>query len=260
MKNNFTHLIIADWNGYNFKRRKKFGKNKINCGLLPLLDSISQYTSGREFKVTLVITYSEHVKYGFFSFKRKVTPKAEYYVLQEKFPFIENIIFKDNLGMDLGSYNRGLQELEKNKYIGEVILMNSSVRGPQDNNWLEKYSLLYNQNDDIGICGITMNSHNTNLTPMKFSPHIQSFFIYTDTVKLANIFDGKLPSPDVSADQKGKLIEDGEIGISHTCLKLGYGLRCSSFPDFIYYLGDEWKIPVGDIRKKKEYKQLANQI
>lgn len=124
--------------------------------------------------------------------------------------------------MDFGSYNCGLRELEENEYVGEVILMNSH--------------------------------------PCEVSPHIQSFFIYTDTVKLTNIFDWKLPSPDVSADQKVKLIEDGEIGISYKCLKLGYGLRCSSLPEFIYYLGDKWKITVGDIRKKKEYKHLANQI
>ena len=104
-------------------------KNKINCGLLPFLDRISQYISGRKFKVTLIISYSGYVKYSFFL--KKFTLKSEYYFCKKKFPFIENVIFKDNLGMDFGSYNCGLRELEENEYVGEVILMNSSVRGPR---------------------------------------------------------------------------------------------------------------------------------
>jgi hypothetical protein len=266
MTNDKVHIVLVDWNGYKLRRTKYLGENTIKCGLGPLLKRIDKYESGVDFEISLIINFTER-----FSFKNKLRnflseksalPKSKYQSLKGKYPFIKNIYFRDeNVGMDLGAYNFGLEKIIKENFEGDVIFMNSSVIGPQKNNWLREYKKLFHEFPNIGLCGITANSHATvtNETKSQFMPHVQSFFLYTKTELLKKVFSNKLPGSDL-ADDKIKLIMEGEIGISQNFLLAGYAIRTSAFPDFVYKVGDDWVIPEGELRFNKKYRKIANRM
>lgn len=186
-----------------------------------------------------------------------------YRELAEVYPFVTDVIFRSNNGMDIGAYDTGLQYLKEQNYDGDVILMNSSVSPPKQQYWLEKYNRLFHETPNTGACGITLNSHNTCLKPPLFMPHIQSFFIYSTMKVISHVFPkGIYTEKDETLLSEGKdnLVAKYEIGISQAMLEAGYGIRSSAFPDFLYFKGEQWSIPEGDIRFKKEYRALVNQM
>lgn len=260
-----VNIILVDFNDYRLRRKKKLGDKVIRCGLKRVLDRLNKVKPGIDFDLHLIINCSKNKR----SFKwynvslwltnfRKPSNKT-YRSLQGIYPFINGVYFRSNIGMDIGAYNYGLQILRDRNYEGDVLFMNSSVMGPRRDNWLIDYRKLFGSIENTGLCGITLNSHNTSLPSPVFTPHVQSFFIYTNTEVLAKVFGSELPGCLISSD-KNKLINEGEIGISKKVIDADYSIRCSAFPHFNYQNGDDWTIPQGDIRLIREYKEYANQV
>jgi hypothetical protein len=112
---------------------------------------------------------------------------------------------------------------------------------------------------DIGLCGITINPKTKNLVENDFSPHVQSFFLYTNMSVLQRVFPANLSGYNIKNDRLS-LILNGEIGISKMILNAGYSITSISFPDYFYKKRNTWSLPFEEIRYKKEFKQFANRI
>lgn len=263
MKN--VSIILVDWNGYKLRRKKKLGENVVHCGLGRLLEKINRVKSGVPFDLHLVInTNIEEQKSEWYhrylpSGKNKNTPRKTYIGLKNKYDFIKNVYFRDNTGMDIGAYNYGIEILKSNNYEGDVLFMNSSVRGPENDNWLQNYQNLFNGSPKTGLCGITLNSELLNRDERVFMPHVQSFFLYTNMGVIKKLFENGFPGGSITSS-KFSLIYEGEIGISRAVLDSGLGITSSAFPEFNFQKGDKWTIPEGDIRFKKEFSDFANNV
>ncbi len=140
--------------------------------------------------------------------------------------------------------------------------MNSSVRGPDYQYWLLRYSILFHRKPNIGLCGISMNSLTTHISEKEFRPHVQSFYIFTNINVLKAVFPNHLPGALSQLNDKKRIIFEGEIGLSQGILDYGYGICCSSCPSFVYFKGKQWEIPFGDWRYKynRAYRWFVNKI
>ncbi len=252
--------MLVEWNGYPLSRKKKLGENKIICGIGPLLKGLSGAVAGVDFDLHLVVNCSEGKPFYKFSPLKKHYRKnrAAYVGLKDKYDFIKSVTFRGNDGMDIGAYNDIYSKLVAEGCDGHILFMNSSVLAPKREGWLKSYQAVFDRSVSLGACGISMNSHNTNLSPPEFMPHIQSFFIYTSFNVMEKVFPNAFPTGGNTQD-KITLIESGEIGISTALLESGYGITSMAFPDFEYNKGDKWLIPEGDLRFEKKYRAIANQ-
>ena len=236
-------IILMDWGGYPLYREKVIGQKVITCGIGPLLENMKKYKAGFPVDVILVINDAKD--------------RDTYRELQQKYPFIGQIIFRDNIGFDFGAYNAGWQCLKKANWGGDVVFMNSSARGPYHKRWLLLYSRLFHSSG-VGLCGATLNSHRTNAQPKIFQPHVQSFFMYTSVTVLVKVFPGDLPASNLT--NRGDIVLNGEIGFSRAILDAGYGIRCKLFKRFVYFNGKPWTIVAGDTRYKEKFEKFANKI
>jgi len=273
--NNKLKIILVEWQKYPLKRSKKLGENTIQCGLGPLLENIAKYESGIELDVTLIITDVNNSTYYFIkiifkllanilklnkqSFLSEIHGFLKYKNLKYKYPFIKNIYYKDNIGFDIGAYNYGYNILKKSGYDGDIVFMNSGLAGPCEDNWLSKYSNQFSKRKDVGLCGISMNPMNTKIEGSPFSPHVQSFFLYTQMKIMLDVFPENLPGSFIKNDRTS-IITEGEIGISQAVLNAGYSITCTAEPLFFYKHGVHWDIPYEELRYKKEYSKYANTI
>ena len=275
-------IILVDWIEYPLYRQKKLGhlsENTISCGLGSILEKMAKYSAGIDYEVTLIITglnspIYEYCAKAYRAIRHYLLPKKYsnekvnfykekkilYETLVKKYPFIKQLIFKNNTGQDIGAYNYGYQLLKKNNYQGDVVFMNSSLEGPNENGWLLKYRGQFLKDETIGLCGITINPTTSNLVEENcFSPHVQSFFLYTNMSVLNRVFHTNLPGYNIKSGRIF-LVMNGEIAISTAVLEAGYGITSIASPDCIYKKGDSWYLPYEQIRFKKEFRQFANRI
>lgn len=251
-RNDRVVLIINDFADYPLFREKILFRNVVKCGIGNLFENMTKYRAGLEYDIILIINFSND---------RETKRKQDLYLsLQEKYPFIKKVIFRDNTGFDFGSYNMGYRYLIDIDYEGDVLFMNSSVRGPHNDYWLLKYSYLFNRKRNIGLCGISLNSHTTHVEKSEFKPHVQSFFMYTNMKILKRIFDGILPGADITTGAHSDVVSAGEIGFSQRFIDNGYGICSALFRNFVYYKGSRWVIPFGDTRFNDIYHPFANKI
>lgn len=244
-------IILAEWGKYPLKREKVFGKNIIKCGLLRVLENMLTHPGGERFEVRIVITDCDN------------STKLKYQSLIKNYSFIEDVSFRDNQGQDIGSYNFAYQRLLKENYNGNVIFMNSSVRGPLKRDWLKNYLALFHSDTQIGLCGITLNNQNYfsfSKSYLPKNPHVQSFFLLTEISLLKEVFPtGSLSG--FNQESKKALIKSGEIGISTAFLNKGYKICCKAYPEFIYQNGDLWTIPLkANFRKRKKFSKIINTL
>jgi hypothetical protein len=243
-------IIVADFGNYSLYREKNIHGNVIKCGIGNLFENMTKFKAGAYFDVILVINLSDNTE----------EKKSVYNLLQEKYPFIEKVIFRDNTGHDFGAYNRGYEYLRSIDYKGDVLFMNSSSSGPSHDYWLLKYLYLFHRKKQIGLCGSSINSSNTNLTPAPFKPHVQGFFMYTNVETLTDVFNDSLPGSDITSGGHIDVIVKGEIEFSQRIIDNGYGICSMLFDHFIYYKGSKWNVPFGDTRYNEIYNQFANKI
>ena len=227
----------------------------MKCGLGRVLHNLHKYDAGLEFEIVLVINKQNRKRFWF----KRQNNESTYLCLKNIYPSLKEVYFRNNDGFDIGAYAFGLKKLQLTGYEGDVVLMNSSVSGPSQSGWLLKYHSLFHSAPDIGLCGCSLNSRNTNITPAPFMPHVQSFFLYSKMKIFQDLFPQGLSGANIQ-DDKIQLILEGEIEISTRILNSGYSICCSSFPNFLYRNGDKWTIPEGDFRCMKEYSHLANCI
>jgi hypothetical protein len=241
-------IVLADWAGYPLFRQRTLWTHRIECGSGRILENMERYQAGVPFDVILVING-----------KDPFNPASAYQALSKRHAFIEKVLFRDNTGFDIGAYNHGFQLLKNSQYQGDVLFMNSTLEGPSHDGWLLKYQKLFDQHEHTGLCGISMNSHNTNADRWVFMPHVQSFFLYTTMQVLQHVFADALCGAEV-VDNRQTLIAEGEIGISQNILRAGYGIACLAFEDFFYTENGSWDVPEGDLRTKAEFREFANRI
>ncbi|MDD3906131.1 MAG: rhamnan synthesis F family protein [Candidatus Omnitrophica bacterium] len=248
-----VRIVLNDFIDYPLRRRKAIFRRKFWCGIGCLLENMSRFKAGADFKVILVINSS-----GGPEMKEK---KLLYSSLRRKYPFILDIIFRDNSGFDFGAYDAGYRYLKATGYSNDIIFMNSSAIGPSDDHWLSQYSdLFHDKPKNIGLCGISLNSHTTHLEKKEFKPHVQSFFIYTSMNVMSRVFGDSLAETVPALSEKLDIISAGEIGFSWKVIEAGYGITSKLFKDFVYYKDAEWTVPCGDMRFTKKYNHLANHI
>ena len=250
-----TKIILATLINDDFCRLRTLGQNTISCGLFSLIGNLAKHNAGVDFDLTLVINRkladneNEEIK-------RKIEICDH---LPQEYDFIKQVLHHNNQGSDLGAYDAGYQYLKASDYDGDVLFMNTSLSGPSQDYWLLKYHTLFHKHQDVGLCGISLNSHDTNIiNNPPFKPHVQSFFLYTTMKALKKVFPANLDG--YNSQNKLEIIENGEIGMSQRILDAGYSIVCYNFPFFFYKSGMEWIIPLGDLRGFKEYRELANKI
>ena len=250
-------IILTDWAGYPFKRVKRLGDNKVKCGIGRILKNMARFDPGLNFDCTLVVNDIESQSNVSWFFKRN---EQSYLQQLKKFNFLRNVYFRGNDGFDFGAYDFGLKKLYALAYEGDVVFMNSSVAGPFHDGWLLKYKKLFEKYEKTGLCGITLNSgYRDKMGFYIFAPHVQSFFFYTTTKVLRDVFPDGLCGIDEKND-KDLLILNGEVGQCRKILEAGYGICCSAFPDFFYRHGDAWTIERTDIRYNNKYEKYANRL
>ncbi|MCB9799757.1 MAG: hypothetical protein H6757_03235 [Candidatus Omnitrophica bacterium] len=245
-------IVMVDYDAYPLYRFKKLGSNTIACGLGRLLDHMARYRAGVPFEVLLVINATSPAE------------KSIYPPLKEKYPFIREVLFHDNTGMDFGAYNVGYQYYLHQNYSGEMAFINSSAGGPCEDGWLLKYHHLFNRNHKTGLCGASMNSHLgshiEDLPGLTFMPHVQAYFFYSRMEILKNIFEKQLPGAELKNPSKNERVEQSEAVLSRNVLEAGYGISCALFDDFIYFQGSPWKIPYVDYRRRLVFRPFASKI
>lgn len=259
-------IILNEWEGYPFFREKDLDGNIVECGIGRLIQNIRKFDSGVNFQIYLIVnTMWGRKKYILHKLGLSRSDEAhlkkwnDFLQIKEENSFIEELIYRNNIGQDLGAYNCGYQILKKSGYQGDVVFMNSSLNGPLSDGWLKKYQDQFYSHPKMGLTGISINSHNSNLNPNKFDPHVQSFFLYTNMDVLKNIFPRRLPGINITY-QKKDIIDQGEIGISRKVLNEGYGLSCRFFDDYVYFKGDPFSKPEGDLRYKGPFAHQANKL
>jgi hypothetical protein len=245
-------IILNDFAQFPLYREKKILGSTIKCGIGNLFKRISKFKAGAEFGIILVINSTDD--------RETIKKKGIYVALERKYRFIEKIIFRDNVGFDFGAYNTGYQYLKSAGYKDDVLFMNSSVRGPYNNYWLLKYTYLFHRDKNIGLCGISINSHATHLKNNLFRPHVQSFFMYTNMNVLTKVFNDSLQGADINSKVPADIVSGGEIKFSERIIDHGYGICSKLFDDFIYFKGNAWTIPSGDTRFDEKYNYFANKI
>jgi hypothetical protein len=250
-----TKIVLATLINDDFCRLKKLAQNTVSCGLLTILGNMNRYNAGRDFEVILVVNKrAEDAQDQQIQNKISVCNS-----LPQEYGFVKQVLYHDNSGTDVGAYNLGYQYLKEITYAGDVLFMNTSLSGPSEDYWLLKYYVAFHKYPDVGLCGISMNSHDTNMSGNPpFKPHVQSFFLYTSMSVLTDVFPENLSG--FRSQEKLDVIENGEIGISAKVLEKAYSIVCYNFPFFYFKTGTEWIIPFGELRGLRQYHELANKI
>lgn len=234
-------IVLVDWAGYPLMRKKTIVRKIIRCGVGRILKSMNTYRAGLPFKVILIVNT---VPTPWDRVQRRMNA---YCRLKATYSFIESVHFRDNEGWDIGAYDFGYKLLLGHGYTGDVVFMNSSVSGPHKDGWLQKVRTQFRRHENVGLCGISMNSHNTVRYPRNFAPHVQSFFLFSNMQILKTGLGSSL-LPKRKLKDRLDIIERGEIRISTRILNGGFAITSAMFPDFTYRRGDAWTIPWGDIR------------
>lgn len=267
-------VVLVEWAAYPLERDKEVGDQLVRCGLGRTLEAMKRCDAGLPLEVTVIINRADEPMEATdvlgkardrlrrllrIDPQRRVARRMRVYAdLRNRYSFIEAVHFRDNRGQDFGAYDFGYRLLRKAGYEGEVLFMNSSVSGPHEANWLRKYQDQFRRHDKVGLCGISLNSHDTSRSPEPFAPHVQSYFLFTNMQVLEHALGAQLLG--TNATHKLDVIAQGEIGISARVLDAGYRITSPTFPDFAYRRGDRWLIPYGDQRFQRKLRTPPNSI
>ncbi len=242
-----VYVCVHEWGGYPIIRRKTLKEGiTFICGLKAQLMRYEQERKNR--LVELTVTMSDSNKCKDLDYIKKHS---------------DNLIEVSNVGMDFSGYASFHKRIRGN-LNSYVILSNSSVEISQDN-FLDGYIKYMENNPDVGILGISYSTKMyQTLIRRNFTPHIQSFFLFTTIDVLNEIVEnnqGHFPGENIS--NKRLLIRKGEIGLSTLALKLGYNLAVV-FPTtgkpFKFVNQSQWDKPLGDIRLKIDCPNRINPI
>jgi hypothetical protein len=259
---NPVQVILATWAGYPLERVKTLSAG-WHCGVRPVLENMRRCASGVPFNLILVVNAASEEQ------------KSVYRHLKQEFAFVRKVVFRSNVGFDFGAYDEGYRLLKSERYSGDVVFMNCACNGPKKDGWLLAYWRIFHaKGQNVGAVGASTFAYAGQHVPagirrrirkMKklpilgkayakyalkgyFSPHLQSYFIYTSMAVLADAFPDTLPGANVVGD-KVQLITEGEVGLSQALLEAGYSLSCIQFDDYYYRKGDKWRVYPGNLRQ-----------
>jgi len=268
---NTVKIILADWEGYPLFRERYICEKYLKFGIGNLFQHISKHQAGIDFELLLIITELNLNQFAGFkkllvsnSFTKKVflekelrqrqaqhqNKVKEYQQLMPNYPFIKELFFRENVGQDFGSYNYGYQYLKENNYNRDIIFLNASIEGPFEDNWIKKYYDMFHKYDDVGLCSISLHSHNTNLKSRPFAPHGSSNLLYTNMNVLNKVFPKDLCG--AFTTDKNVIANEGEVRFSQEILNAGFSICCTKHDDVFYKKGEEWTIPWGQLPSFRE--------
>jgi len=244
-----ANIILVDWDQYPLVRKKEIINRNFKFGIQPFLENIKYHKRKNEIKVMLVINTDNANKKNL----------AKYRALGSKFEFITSIHYRSNYAMDVGAYDYGYKICLRSGYNGRIMFVNSSVRGPHSDDWLNKYEELYKRVPKIGISGATVNMLPDKENGKSTREHVQSWLLYSDMAVLKSCFGDSLLSDKAEYKTKRNIIDNGEIRISQKILNNGYGINCMAFPELHFFKGDQWPYPFRlGWWKKKELASFIN--
>jgi hypothetical protein len=232
---------MNEWLGYDPVRTKRLGSSPVEVGAGPILMNMARFEPGQPFFVILVLNELEPARSKAPPGLTSERAKEHWTEFASRFSFVREIEFRPNVDFDIGAYDHGLRVLRREAFDGDVLFMNSSLRGPHADDWLARYHTLFHEREDIGLCGVTLNAMSVSDGTPEL-PHVQSFFLYSSMRVLGNVFPQGLFEGELKS--KKEAIELGEIAISEAVLRHGYAIRCAAYPDFVYKQGGKWEIPL----------------
>ena len=158
-----------------------------------------------------------------------------------QFPELDNltIIRRENVGLDFGAYNAGLEYIENNnKKYDFYFFINSGVCGPIlphyfiDTHWTNIF--IKKINDVVKLVGtsIVCLPHNDS---GGYGPKVEGFFFMTDNFGLQLLKNQK----NIFCNQPDKYnaVVNGEYGLSNCIFKNGYSIDCM----IRKYQGIDWR-------------------
>jgi len=243
------HVILMDYSGFPLYRERACKGTVIPCGLGHLLDNMQKNPAGIEYRLQLIINLEDESNT---LDAASISMKKDFYLeLRQKYPFIEKLTFRDNVGQDFGAYNHAFGELLKDSAAEDILFMNSTINGPLQGNWLLKFYRIFHKKDDVGLCGISLHSHNTNEKNHPFSPHVGSYCFYTTMKILEKTFGSQLYGS--SSEDKNLIVKEGEIRLSADVMKRGLKICSIEDEHFYYTLGDNHSFPIGDTNLERAF-------
>lgn len=139
------------------------------------------------------------------------------------------IINKENIGFDFGAWSHCIHKYLTKKY-DYYIFLNTSVRGPYINNWLEEFLKLFNK--DVKLVGTSINIMPTNIyNYYDYDPpytHVQSMFfiLNREGFEYLNSLDF-FNEEEINKLNFMELILKKEINLSQLILKNNWNINCS---------------------------------
>lgn len=163
---------------------------------------------------------------------------------------LQDIFFKSNSGRDFSSYAAMLRKVQQTAHADDYIFFtNRSARGPFLPNWLKQFVDQHAKFPQVGLCGSTINlSGHIRRNGSTPQPHVQSYNLLAHFKHLQGFIDA---FPAEHENDRTRIIDEGEIGLSTAMLNAGLGLTCMEWPDTLIHkeLVIPEILPKNDIKK-----------
>lgn len=164
---------------------------------------------------------------------------------------LNSVIKKGNIGRDFSSVKIALDEISSfAKPEDYVMIRNRSSIGPLQDNWYQRFINIFHSDEKIGLVGNTINLiHHPKIRKNELAPHIQTYVF----LSLFSVFNSLRENfPGMNENDRLKVIEHGEIGLSSTLLEAGYLIKCLYWPKILFgkTISIPESLPQKDIKKE----------
>lgn len=163
---------------------------------------------------------------------------------------LDSIFFKPNAGRDFSSYAMMLRKVAASATAEDyVFFTNRSARGPYQPNWLQAFIGQYEKFPFVGLCGTTINLvGHPRRGGEALQPHVQSYNLLTQMKHMQRFVDD---FPAEHENDRTRIIDEGEIGLSTVLLEAGLGITCMEWPDTVLRKGQ----PIPDALPRTDVKK-----
>lgn len=146
---------------------------------------------------------------------------------------VRKISFKPNAGRDFSSWHHCLSAIVAEcSPIDYVLCINRSAYGPLGRDWYARFVGQLERGPRIALCGNSINFEGHERPPGPEHTHVQSYAFLGRPHLLAQHFAGL---PGLLASTRAHAIEDGEIALSKSLLRQGYGITSLAWPARVFF-------------------------